>query len=108
MAFACDATALDADTRVEHFTWILEELPRLVRQASQLPDGIALELSEGDLPALRKFIERERRCCPFLRFDLVVPAGQETVWLHVIGPHGVKQFLWHVLHLAHRLSDSRR
>jgi hypothetical protein len=38
-------------------------------------------------------IEVERRCCPFLRFQLVVEPGGGPVWLEVTGPEGTRDFL---------------
>src|SRR5437868_9390343 len=73
---ACDAGALDPATRAAHFTWIRQELPSLIQAAHELPNGLALELPVEALAAVADFIDRERRCCPFLRFELhVAPAG---------------------------------
>jgi len=38
-------------------------------------------------------IDAERRCCPFLRFQVVAEAGNGPVWLEVTGPVGTRQFL---------------
>jgi hypothetical protein len=93
VALACDPGALDRATRTEHFTWIRDELPRLVMEVSELPDGIGLKFPAADLAAVATFVDRERRCCPFLRFDLALPPGEEILWLRITGPEGVKRFL---------------
>lgn len=38
-------------------------------------------------------IDRERRCCAFLRFRLDVEPGGGPVWLEVTGPPGTEAFL---------------
>ncbi len=93
VALACDAGALDPAARADHFTWIRNQLPRLVREVSELPDGIGLKFSAADLGSVATFVERERRCCPFLRFDLALTPGEEVVWLRLTGLEGVKQFI---------------
>jgi hypothetical protein len=100
IVLACAPSALEPDIRAQHFTWIRDQLPELVQEVSELSDGIALRLPAAALPALAEFIDRERRCCPFLRFELVVGAGEESVWLRLKVPNGVKEFLAHVLHLG--------
>jgi hypothetical protein len=96
IALACDPGALDPATRTEHFTWLRHELPRLVMEVGELPDGIGLKFPAADLAAVATFVDRERRCCPFLRFDLALPAGEEILWLRITGPEGVKRFLRYV------------
>ena len=43
--------------------------------------------------ALATMIDAERRCCPFLRFQVVAEAGNGPVWLEVSGPAGTRAFL---------------
>ena len=38
-------------------------------------------------------IDAEHRCCPFLRFLLIVEPGDGPVWLEVTGPDGTRNFL---------------
>jgi hypothetical protein len=90
---ACNVGALDPATRTAHFAWIRHELASLVRAADELPNGMALELPVEALAAVAVFIDRERRCCPFLRFELdVAPAGG-PLRLRLTGPAGVAELL---------------
>jgi hypothetical protein len=91
--FACDAAALDAETRREHFTWLREELPRLVAEIQELPGGYSLRLPGNSFPAVSTFVDRERKCCPFLRFTIELESGGAVVWLRLTGPAGVRAFL---------------
>jgi hypothetical protein len=93
VALACDARALDPVTRTRHFIWIRYQLPRLVKAVTELPDGVELKFAAADLEPVASFIERERRCCPFLRFELELVPDEEVLWLRLTGPEGVKRFL---------------
>jgi len=90
---ACDPHALDPITRTRHFIWIKHQLPRLMREVTELPDGVGLKFSAADLRPVATFIDRERRCCPFLRFELALLPGEEVFWLRLTGAEGVKPFL---------------
>jgi hypothetical protein len=64
-------------------------------EARWLPDGLALRFASdpGRVAALGEFIELERQCCAFLRFQLTVEAGGRAVWLELTGPVGTREFL---------------
>jgi hypothetical protein len=73
-------------------------LPGLAARADAretLPDGMRWRFrpSSEILAALVDAIDMERRCCRFLRFELVVEAGEGPVWLCVTGPAGTRAFL---------------
>jgi hypothetical protein len=93
VVLACDTHTLDPITRTRHFIWIRYQLPRLVREVTDLPDGFGLKFSAADLGSVVTFMDRERRCCPFLRFELTLLPGEEVFWLRLTGPEGVKRFL---------------
>jgi hypothetical protein len=50
------------------------------------PDGDLLREAAG-------VIDAERRCCPFLRFALVVEPAGGPVWIEVTGPEGSRELL---------------
>ncbi len=98
-ALACNVGALDPATRIDHFTWIRDELPRLVTEVRELPNGIALAFPAAQLASVATFVARERSCCPFLQFELDLPSGEEPLWLRLTGPKGLKAFLSALLQL---------
>jgi hypothetical protein len=58
-----------------------------------LADGYAFRFPAAELLELAHFIKNERRCCPFLRFELALePAGGDA-WLRITGPSGTRSFL---------------
>jgi hypothetical protein len=59
------------------------------------PDGYAYEYPEDAavFRAASEWISLERRCCPFLSFELRWPSGEHRPSLRLSGPSGVKEFL---------------
>lgn len=94
LALFCDMTVFSAEERERHIAAIGQMLAA-VREAQEIADGYAFRF-EPDAEVLLKlaqFIAGERLCCPFLNFDLRVEAEGGPVWLRLIGPEGVKEFL---------------
>jgi hypothetical protein len=48
---------------------------------------------ESLLADLCSVIELEHRCCPFLRFSLIVGPAEAPIQLELTGPPGTKEFL---------------
>jgi hypothetical protein len=91
---ACDLTALTAHERLEQ-----AETSRRLRVTltgiDELADGYAVSLpATGEAIALAaRFIDYERRCCPFIQFNLDVVPNGGPVRLRLTGRDGVKQFI---------------
>jgi hypothetical protein len=64
-------------------------------ELKELEDGFAYRFPSDDtlLADLFTLIQLEHQCCPFLRFSLIVEAGNGSVWLQLTGPAGTKGFL---------------
>ena len=50
-------------------------------------------LGEEEQDRREELIGLERRCCPFLSFQLVVPKTHASVRLEIAGRNGVKEFI---------------
>ena len=77
-----------------------EHEPDLLRgeaQPLQLPgqeDAVHRRSGHIDLRVVAEWLELERRCCPFLTFELRWAAGEdERARLTLTGPPGTKAFL---------------
>lgn len=92
--FVCDLTALDAAQR-RRYAAVLAQLRQSVEMVVELPNGLAFRhpADPATLLAIAEFISLERRCCPFLNFDLEVVIADGPAWLRLTGPEGVKAFL---------------
>lgn len=96
---ACNLNALTPAERKEHAA-----RSRRVLSAFSAPesttDGWAFSLPVEMLGDVAKWIDGERKCCPFLRFSLVIEPGGKTARLTLSGREGVKEFLAAEMKLA--------
>jgi hypothetical protein len=76
---------------------LFADLARRRQEARWLSEGITLRYNseQGTLALLGEFIELERQCCPFLRFQLTIEPGGGPIWLELTGPPGTRDFLAH-------------
>ena len=89
---ACSLTS--AEFRAREST-LLAQFRSVVVATEELADGYAFHLP-GDrktIALLAELIAAERACCPFLRFEIQAEPNHGPVFLRVIGPVGVKNFL---------------
>ena len=90
--FACDLRTMTKEERGEHAE-LTRRLRSAVEERRELPNGYAFRLpSEHWLPAAR-WAELERKCCPFLAFELNAAAEHGPLWLRITGRSGAKTFM---------------
>lgn len=99
---ACLATALAPEERRAHFALIAQLFGKLAQEQSDLPDGYAYRFKADALEAVAQFVARERKCCPFLTFQLTVAAGSGPLWLRMTGPEGAREILETELEVSSR------
>lgn len=70
----------------------LQRMSGSIREVAELENGFCYTfLAEGNVLAdLAAIIRLERECCPFLNFELNVPAGSDYVTLKLTGQDGTK------------------
>jgi hypothetical protein len=92
----CRLDALTVPERLRHAS-LTSELAASIRRVDELPRGWAFRFAdEPDLPPrLVAWMASERRCCPFLEFELVFGEDREPAELRLTGSAGVKEFLAH-------------
>ena len=66
-----------------------------VEEVAELPDGYAYRFATADSPleSLLEFIAAERRCCPFLHFEIAFEPHGGSLWLRMRGSPRVKAFI---------------
>ena len=66
-----------------------------VDEVVELPDGYAYRIAGADSPleSLLEFIAAERRCCPFLSFEIAFEPHGGPLWLRMRGSPRVKSFI---------------
>jgi hypothetical protein len=74
---------------------LVEALRHAMRKRHELPDGFAflMDTKHMSTDQLTEWIKLELKCCPFFEFEVLRTRQDETVWLHLKGPEGVKEFI---------------
>ena len=91
--FACDLSALSGAQRAAHIALASRLFGSLVQEVRELPDGFAFRFAGEHYEPVATFITNERRCCPFLSFNLDVAPHDGPVWLQLTAEGEVKPFL---------------
>jgi hypothetical protein len=91
---ACKLGALSSAEREQHAA-LLRQLGTMTEKTTETADGFALHLraDAAGFMKVAEWITLERRCCPFLNFDLKWNAGDDAPALQLGGRTGVKEFL---------------
>lgn len=91
-ALACNPHGIPAEEREEHFARI-ERLFGSAVERRELPDGLAFSFAAEAFPEAARFVDNERRCCPFLAFTLELRPDSGPLTLRLTGPDGIREFL---------------
>ena len=92
--FACNMLALNAEERKRHLE-VTKQLRAAAKEVRELSDGYGFRFS-SDQPTIllvSEFIARERLCCPFFSFEMVVEPADGPLWMQLRGADGVKDFI---------------
>jgi hypothetical protein len=90
---ACNLKALTPAQRARQSA-LSRKLTAAVIGTRELPSGLVFRISTGiTLPELGEWIADERKCCPFLDFQLLIECEGGPVELSLTGGAGVKDFL---------------
>jgi hypothetical protein len=92
-ALVCLPDAIPATERPAHAALASRLFGERVLETTGLPNGYAFRFPADALDELAQFVSRERRCCPFLGFEIVVPPVEGRVSLRLTGPDGTREFL---------------
>lgn len=91
---ACVPNALTREERARSQE-LRRELAGATEETRPLASGYSFRY-RNDPALFRKaaeWIALERRCCPFLTFELRWGRGAAAPWLHITGPAGTREFL---------------
>jgi hypothetical protein len=92
-ALVCILDAIPEAERPEHAALVARLFGERVLEKADLPNGYAFRFPADALDELAQFVSRERRCCPFLAFEIVVTPAESPVSLRLTGPEGTREFL---------------
>lgn len=89
----CIPDAILRSERAAHFELGRRLFTELAEERTDLTTGIALRFSSGVLPLVTRFVENERKCCPFLQVEIEIAAGDGPLWLRLTGPQGTRELI---------------
>jgi hypothetical protein len=103
---ACNAKAIAAAER-PHYNDLMRCLRLAARERREIDNGYVFKLDGQvlSLPEVAEWISMERRCCPFLTFQLSASGNQSGWTLKLTGPTGVKALLQAEFPDAHNRTD---
>ena len=87
------ACSLTNDELYERRKNVLDKIAASLIDSEELPDGFRYRFSIDDsiLQNLTTVINLERKCCPFLNFNLRLEAGSDFATLDLTGGQGAKE-----------------
>ena len=91
--FACDPTAIPAAARVAHAALTRRLFAGHAVETREVEGGYAFGFPARVSADLLRFLENERRCCPFLTLTLESRPMEAAVWLRITGPEGTQELL---------------
>jgi len=93
MPLACLVEAIPEHERSAHFQLAADLFRHRAEERKDVPNGYAFRFSPDTLEQVAQFLANERRCCPFLSFDITIASGGGPLWLYITGPDGAREFL---------------
>lgn len=74
---------------------VLRKFRAAVEEVKETEEGYAYRLPPDGARLIEAatLVDLERRCCPFLRFQITVEPDGGPIWLELSGPRGTKEFL---------------
>lgn len=96
---ACVPGAIPAEARAAHFDLARRLFGEAVKERRAWREGYAFRFAPDAFDDLARFVENERKCCPFLDLEIAVQSAG-PVWLRLTGPAGTRAFLDAELPLA--------
>ncbi len=90
----CHINAINRDERDRHYD-LVARWREAATGVTEIPTGYAFSFPPemAILAELAEFIGRERLCCPFFHFEIVVEANGGPIWLRLMGSEQVKTFV---------------
>jgi hypothetical protein len=91
---ACDLGALSPEERAREAE-LLTEMKAVLGEPEETEKGFLFAVPQDPalVGRLGELLALERLCCPFLGFDLAVPAGRGRVTLHIHGDPAARSFI---------------
>jgi hypothetical protein len=90
---ACVPDAIPVGDRAAHFELARELFHVRVNERSELTEGFAFRFPRDAFEAVARFVANERKCCPFVTFELSIGPEPASLLLQMTGPKGTRAIL---------------
>jgi hypothetical protein len=97
---ACVPSAIPATERASHFALARKLFAQLAQERTEVPDGYAVRFHSDAFESVARFVANERKCCPFVNYELSIARESGPLWLRITGPTGTREVLQAELGLA--------
>lgn len=102
---ACVPSAIPAAERQGHFATARELFGMRAAERIALPNGYAIRFSADAFESVARFVANERKCCPFVSFEISLAHESGPLWLRMTGPEGTRDILDAELNLTSSCSS---
>jgi hypothetical protein len=92
-AIACVPGAIAPGDRAAHFSLAHSLFHDKADERRELPEGYAFRFREEEFDAVARFVANERKCCPFVDFEITLTRESGELWLRMSGPPGTRSVL---------------
>jgi hypothetical protein len=99
-ALVCIPSAIPAGERQSHYQLAEKLFTELAEGRTELPNGYEFHFRADVFEAITRFVANERKCCPFLDFDVISTAHDGPIRLRMTGPPGAREVLDAELNLS--------
>lgn len=89
---ACQVGVIPDEER-ERWMQVVRDVYSSVEEVLELEDGYSFRVKPHQLGLLGEHVTRDRLCCAFVRWEIVVEQANGPVWLRIRGPRGTKEFV---------------
>jgi hypothetical protein len=96
----CLPSAIASAERQAHFALARELFDRRAEERTALSNGYVVRFHSDVFEAVARFVANERKCCPFMSFELTISPDSGPLWLRMTGPEGTRSVLDAELNLA--------
>lgn len=92
--FYCNWKAFSVVERARHLQ-LTHKIDHARIETVELVSGFAFRFEEGSvsIAELAEWVSAERKCCPFLDFEIELQGNNGPLWLKLRGKEGVKAFM---------------
>lgn len=90
---ACVPGAIPIAERQAHFALARDLFHERAAERTALPNGYVIRFPPDALEAVARFVTNERKCCPFMSFEMTLAPESGPLWLRMTGPEGTRSVL---------------